>query len=455
MIDFAWLGRFGYFITYFGDVYHGMAVQLEPNQEDFYIISKQFHFQKIRSQKFGYSQEELESYGLYIKSPAVIQKWLDENQYVQENITTKPYQWPHLPNRFKTMYVFGAGASANCVFGKGKTELNRSKSRPPLGPELFADRFAYAINHFEGLKLSLPKFEARKNDIENILEDDWDELISEYNPRLSVQHIQLQLYLQEIFPLISGHISEFHYRYALYPLFLQRLYRSQNKDKGYIFMSFNYDSILDQEIEKHFQLQFSSIEKYISLGNEHRFLLFKPHGSWNWGWRINPAKQKIIKGSLAEWIYKSNITPATLYYSILAGGEMINGWGRETTHGIGISKQTLDKDKIVVAQNGNEYFPALLLPYRDKDDFVMPHNHQLMLDNMWQHVEELVIIGWKGNEKLFTTKLKEKAIQLKKITIVNPDFEGVKKYLQEYLDLKKYSLEHVKDFEDYVLNKLE
>ena len=455
MINFDWYSRFGYYITYFGEVYHGIAIYPDVNKEDFYIVPKQTHYQRMQQGKSNYPLDELPNLGVYIKTKSVIQNWMDENQFQRDSVTTPTYRWPEVPSKYKTMFVFGAGASANCVFGKGRDAWKDSALRPPLGPELFEERFDNIINAYAGLKLSLPKFEARNNEIELILEDDWNELISEYNPRLASQHIQIQFYLRHIFEGISLYVSNNHYRHNLYTLFLQKLFRSQNSDKRYLFVSFNYDSVFDQEIEKHFGLSFSSIEQYLSLSNQFGFQLFKPHGSWNWGWQFNQEKLKQAGGNIADWLYQTKVTPATLYYDLLGGAEMLNGWGHEIfNHPNGIGKLTVNRDKIVVTQPNKSYYPALLLPYRDKDDFVMPYTHQMMMSDMMQHVEELVLIGWKGSEKLFNKKLKEKTRQLNKITIVNPDFEGVKKALGESLDLRKYAFDHVKDFEDYVLNKL-
>ena len=109
------------------------------------------------------------------------------------------------------------------------------------------------------------------------------------------------------------------------------------------------------------------------------------------------------------------------------------------------------QNKIKVIEKTGQYFPSLLLPYRDKDEFVMPCQHQVRLELVLPHIEELVLIGWKGNENLFNTKLRDKADSLKRIVIANPDAESVKAELNNYLKLEKCEVIMAKDFEDYVL----
>lgn len=72
-----------------------------------------------------------------------------------------------------------------------------------------------------------------------------------------------------------------------------------------------------------------------------------------------------------------------------------------------------------------------------------------------KEVEDLFLIGWKGSEDLFNRRLVQQANKLRRIVIVNPDVEGVKQCLSKYMDLSIYSIEHVKYFDDFVLNHLQ
>ena len=132
-------------------------------------------------------------------------------------------------------------------------------------------------------------------------------------------------------------------------------------------------------------------------------------------------------------------------------------WGIEA--GINIhrlGKYTIDKSQLHII-NGklDDYYPGLLLPYRDKDEFTMPLPHFIALEGYLHYVETLVIIGWKGNEDAFNRILLAQSQKISKIIIVDPAPEVVEKNLQVLLDKQKLKPVYYKTFEDFVLNGLE
>lgn len=454
MLPFEWQNDFAYYVTYFGDVYYGFAVQPDFNSKDFYLIGKNQWLAYNQLQGDRFKRESMEQHGIHIPNADVIWQRIPEARFPQAFDNTPAYHWQGNPSSYKKMYVFGAGASTFCQFASGKSELLNSSLRPPLGPELFSARFNQYINRYPGLKLILPKFEARGNDIEAILEDDWADLMQRRDLELAAQHVQLQFFLQEIFKLITESVTENFYRHSLHTLFVQNILRKWNTENRPVFVSFNYDTILEDALEKQLRIKFDKIDKYVNQGKDSKFVFFKPHGSWSWGWEFDKAKVSVPPAQVAKLLYDQHYTPAQIYYELLGPGMLTTeGWGFEAANNArGIGRLSPNRNKIKVAEPGKSYFPALLLPYRDKDDFVMPYNMQMQMESSMYNIEELVLIGWKGSEDLFNNKLKKQAQRLQKITIVNPDVEAVKKELGKYLELTKYKIDEVKDFEDYVLN---
>lgn len=456
MLPFNWSQDFAYYVTYFGDVYYGLAVEADFNSDDFYIVGKnQFReYQSLAGERF--KRASLEKVGIHIPAQEIILKRLSEHEVSSAPQTSPPIQWRGNSTDYKKMYVFGAGASTHCQFGDGAKLLKDSPLRPPLGPELFSARFNSLVMKYPGLKMILPKFEARGNDIEAILEDDWSDLMKRLDKELAAQHIQLQFFLRELFQVISGEVDTKFFRHSLHTLFVQKLLKQWKPDNRPAIVSFNYDTILEHALEKQMRVQFNDINRYVDQGENTQFIFFKPHGSWNWGWEFEKEKIKNVYNDVPGWLYKNSVTPAQVYYGLLGDGMLTtHGWGVEAGHHANhIGKLTPNRDKIKVMASGSHYFPALLLPYRDKDEFVMPYNQQMQMEHTMPWIEELVLIGWKGNENLFNTKLKKQVQRLRKITIANPDVEGVKKELGNYLDLSKYAIQAVKSFEDYVLNHM-
>ena len=254
------------------------------------------------------------------------------------------------------------------------------------------------------------------------------------------------------------------YRHNLYSLFANKLHNHlANRTEQVALVSFNYDTILDQFIEKVFNVSFQNMNDYIDFNNRD-VLLFKPHGSCNWGWLAkNKEHIKILNKSFCEGLYIEKKELWEIYYMILGDlNEMVynKSWGIEKGDNNGKGRYTINKNKIEVMNQewGYDYLPAMLMPYRDKDEFVMHYDHQHILRWFTNQVEEIYLIGWKGNEDLFNSLLKSQAHKLKKIVIVNPFEEKnqeVSNHLKKRLDLSRYEVEVIKDFETFVLKDMD
>jgi hypothetical protein len=168
----------------------------------------------------------------------------------------------------------------------------------------------------------------------------------------------------------------------------------------------------------------------------------------------------VARNNIANYIYTSKMEPWQIYFNLLSDLNSVSktSWGIEHSNDKYFrGRFTINKDLIrVIPKNQQElYFPALLLPYRDKDEMIMPYFHWEVLHNIAiPEIEELYLIGWKGSEELFNRKLQQ-ANRLKKIIIVNPDAETVKANLGKHIDLSKYTIEIVSTFEDFVLKHLD
>ncbi len=133
-------------------------------------------------------------------------------------------------------------------------------------------------------------------------------------------------------------------------------------------------------------------------------------------------------------------------------------YGLEMTHHEhGIGKYTIDKSKIQIQTNKHDtdYYPAILLPYKDKDEFTMPPRHYHSLKSCFGYVETLIVIGWKGNEALFNKLLVADANRIKKVVIVDPQPEAVEAQLNTLLSRPGVIKKNYATFEEFVLSGLE
>lgn len=451
--------KLAHFVTYFGEIYYGFPFFFPHYPDLFFIVqaSKTNEMRALTPEE--QTLEKLQTLGREIRDLDVIKDVrLDQPG---KNIPFKDLITHG--EKFKRMFVFGAAASTYCVFGDKDSAFRDAPLNPPTGIELFEEKYDAFIQHYPGAKNSISTFASKGYDIETCLQEEWNIYKSTYNRQLALRHINIQYYLRHLFQDISKEVVDKHWRNNLYSLFLDKLQKhlSFNKEERITLTTFNYDTILDQFVEQVFGQKFAYMGDYIDWA-QNQVLLIKPHGSANWGW---PLKEELLKRkpgeTTANALYRQKAEPWQIYYNLIGDySETIatNSWGAESFNDVHRrGRFTLNKQLIERLDETEDLpsFPALLVPYRDKDEFVMPYDHARALRNTMGEMEELYLIGWKGSEDLFNRKLKEQVGKLKKIVIVNPDAEAVKESLAPYLDLSKYQIECVYDFETFVLEKMD
>lgn len=458
-----------YFFTKYGDVYSGWEYP-EINFPNYRIViqgTKRQDYQKFSDQ--DKTLDIINEHGWALANN-IVYDTLDGDLYIPPE--TKRYEsdsWFHSYER-KVMFIFGAGASANCVYGSDINEFEYDDLRPPLGPALFNKRFKNYYNKYKGVKQSLPLLQVDNPDVEELFEREWKNISKENNEAVLKRHINIQYYLQEVLKEVSKKVIDDYYATNLYAKLankLQKIYAgsvsndyNRHSSKKFAFISFNQDTILDTILSEQFNQSLASMDDYVNI-NEKPFCLFKPHGSWNWGWKFpNPSK---FNGKTADWLFENNINHFQLYYQLLGDHNNMIDWtnifGIERSinpHHLG--KHTIDKSLLKIISNDddlNNYYPGLLLPYRDKDEFTMPLRHFQNMREYLTHIETLVIIGWKGNEDAFNKLLQKKAKQLKKVIIADPQHQIVEYNLKELFLQRNIKPIIYNDFEDFVINGID
>lgn len=450
-------GQPKYYITYFGDIYHGMVVKHDRHEDRFFIVSKNEwqEFDRLQNKTL----EDYQRLGWEIRDDNVIIDTIPDGY--QLGIDSNPIDTTRYDHQeWKRMFVFGAGASAFCSFGDGLDKLrNKTLLRPPTGYEVFDENYKEILAEYEGARASISDFEDKGKDIEGCLEDEWGDVRYYYNPQIVARHTNIQLYLQELFQNISEEVTKNHYRNNLYSSFANKLQRFASKgSERMAVVSFNYDTILDYFLDQAFRMDLSQMKNYMDYNNKYA-MLFKPHGSCNWGWPLREDRLIGMNGSLPKFFYQQQFTPTNIYYHLLGDfNEMIHAhsWGNEKSCSIkGIGRHTINKNRIEIIPLGStkKYYPSLLLPYRDKDEFIMHYDHLHAMRSFMGSMEELYLIGWKGNEAVFNKMLKEQAHRLRKIVIVNPaerTHQEVSKNLEKAgIDLKD-KVQVIDTFEQFV-----
>lgn len=304
------------------------------------------------------------------------------------------------------LIVFGAGASYDSLHTKYNSNSSENELwKPPLANEIFSNRvnFIEILKNFDGA-MSLKSQAILHPDLEEYFQELWD-FANDNNDNLSfAKIINTQYFLQKLFMSISDQygnlgdsnydvISNFAYNYSI----------SQKSD--ILFVSFNYDILLERALERVLKIKFNSIDDYLKYNIKY----IKPHGSCNW---FRNFRRRSGKGSIGSI---TGINPEFFTKKLYEGGTSYE-----------FIEQNLNKEFVLRNQfNADEYFglPQLLIPLKNKDEFVLPPNHFEYLDNYLKEVEEILIIGWKGTEEKFLKVLNDNLKDKKVIitTICNGD----------------------------------
>ena len=303
------------------------------------------------------------------------------------------------------MIIFGAGASFDCIHSYHKESSFNEEWKPPLANEIFSDRKAFIeiIKDFGGAS-SLKSEILLHSDIEEYFQQLWD-FASNNNDNLTLSKIiNTQFFLQKLFVEISSNynnagnsnydvLANLAYRYTL----------EMNED--ILFVSFNYDLLLDFALEKTLNRRLNKIETYL----ESRIKYIKPHGSCNWF-------RDLVHIIGANSVRSFTGSDPGLFIDKLYQNSVQSG----------LIEKELEKEIVVknyFNENGEYGIPQLLIPLKDKDEFILPDSHLRYLEQSLFTVDEVLIIGWKGTEVNFLRLLEKhlKGKDVKILTVNNGD----------------------------------
>lgn len=452
-----------YYYTKFGEVFSGWEFN-EMEFPDYTIVIQGTKLRDYRELKQKEKTlEKISEYG-WVLGNDVIVGVLNSSDFRPE---IKHYQgdwWEGIYDR-KYLFVFGAGASANCIFGSEQKTFKEDELRPPLGTGLFDRRFKKYYSKYQGVKDSLYFLQSDEGtDVEALFEKEWKDIYRHNNQSVMSRHINIQYYIQEVLKDVTTHVLENYTKNLYFALadHLQKVQSASRKEqygklsyKKFAFISFNQDTILDQALSRYFKKPLNVMKDYANY-NDSPFCLFKPHGSWNWGWKFPDTNR--FNQNTQKWLFDNEINFFQLYYELL--GNHVNmidwsTWGMQTMYNkYDLGKHTIDKSQLqlVDPKDLNSYYPGILLPYRDKDEFTMPLPHLDAMESYLGNVETLIIVGWKGNEEAFNKTLVRRGTAVKKIIIVDPNSKVPANNLKEFITSRNITPIYYKTFEDFVNN---
>lgn len=301
------------------------------------------------------------------------------------------------------MVIFGAGASYDSVSPADLVPRVDPALRPPLAKDLFANGPVQgdAINRYQQVRAVVPRLRAASTEgptIERELEAIQAEAKS--MPTHYQILVALRYYFRHLLHTCGSEWHKFANGVTNYVRLLYRLEQWRVRSKSDVcLVSFNYDTLLDSACRDVLQMDLTQTGHYISYDN---YKIIKPHGSVNWGVRLdhvldrsmkdNEIEQKVI--ALGNKLQPSNDIYATMGQSI---------------------RNPMD------STTSSPLVPAIAIPMEQKSEahFVCPKNHLEHLRRAIAKTDHLLVIGWRGNEEHFLSLWDEKSPWLRRVLIVS------------------------------------
>lgn len=308
------------------------------------------------------------------------------------------------------LVVVGAGASYDCLgeVWQGSRQITvrpdvvrtASDVRPPLTKDLARPCLLY-----NELALRYPAARPLIDEIRERLGEKGDatltleQALAEYqarrasDPAIGKHLMAMRFYLRDLIAEatkaaccadMSGGLTN-------YQTLVRRCRRwAMGDDRHVCFVSFNYDTLLDQACQDVWGLRIKDLDSYTA---DAKCSLLKPHGSIAWAWQLEDARVGSFGSDRAKFAIER--------------GEP------EDTNGLRPLSATPD-DML-----GPVQIPALALPMAGKSGFVWPSDQEAHFRSLQSHVRRVLTIGWRGAEPHFTELLRDKIMARARINLVH------------------------------------
>jgi len=381
------------FVLYYGEEKTGILVESIKNPGIYFIIPKgnleAFNNSSNDSENFG-DKVLLEAITSWDALPNYENKWSKGLSAEIKGENKRP----------KKMIIFGAGAS----FDFSYADNLENNDRPPLTNNLFDDCYDDILNEYPGARVLSSQILTAPN-VEVFFQEQWDDIKNHYDPDALNKLINTQYYFHQLFLHITEKCKTQKRSNYISLAQLISKYTVRNTE-NVLLVSFNYDTLLEKSLETALGLEYSKIEDYID--SRRSIYLLKPHGSCNWLREFSNFPYSF--GHDIKNLFFSRI----MYQHITSYGAIFQN----------LKQEIIIKDNPSFTNNDNfknsTYLPQLLIPYTDKDEFVMPLSHRQTLEENLESIGEILIIGWKGTERIFQELLRKKlGTKTVKVTIVN------------------------------------
>jgi hypothetical protein len=296
------------------------------------------------------------------------------------------------------LVIFGAGASYDSDPAIPQLAFPH---RPPLAAGLFTSTFGDIKDKHPESSILFPRLTRAGSKIEQELESivSQTDTYENYNRGL----VSLRYYLTDVLETCEGDWLRSYHPVTNYLYLVERLYRWQvDHQEKLVFLTFNYDTLLDDAYAFVFAVKLKKMSDYIGQESQK---LFKVHGSTWWRRKVttdgNPS------------LTRTDLTNENVLFN-----EM---WPVTMTKEYFTVAEVFASDPLQKAG----YIPAIAIPTINKDGFECPADHLTQLEAVLKDVDRVLVVGWRGMEAHFLRLWsKVGTVRLTKILVVSGSPEG-------------------------------
>lgn len=266
--------------------------------------------------------------------------------------------------------IVGAGASHDCA--PKWVNANNVRLQPPLASDIFGVRFQEILEHYPRVEAHSDEIRSqldRGRNLEALLRDLLDSAARSGNN----WSLDIPRYIRELFWTIS---EDFLRGSSRFDTLVRRAVEAGFE--RVLFVSLNYDLLLDSALERYDGEEFSDIDAYISPGR--KWSLVKPHGSVNWA-RILENCPKYGDGRFRA---PSDLKEAPVF----GEGIKVIRWNRHS------------HDFYVPRKSEEGYlYPEVVVPVEREKVFVCPASHTALADEFVRQCGNFLLIGFSAHDE--------------------------------------------------------
>jgi len=213
--------------------------------------------------------------------------------------------------------------------------------------------------------------------------------------------VALAFYLQWVMQNCTAKYAGAHGGITNYVEVVDRIERWRARaGTSVVYVTFNYDTMLEDAVSAVSGGAFLTLDRYV---DDPRRILFRPHGSWNWGRLINRTATSLGMTALQ-------------YIALASAGETVRSgliesadeWALTDEFRIIGARDRLWTTPKVARGEKREPIPmmaALSIPVDAKSDFSVPPSHLEVFREALHSVSTVLAIGWRATEDHFLSVL--------------------------------------------------